>query len=58
MNRALPRSPVGVAVGTVFRHFPTKDALLVAIMKQSLERLSGLADGATLAEFFGAVSTR
>jgi AcrR family transcriptional regulator len=45
----------GVAVGTVFRHFPTKDALLIAIMKQSLERLSELADGATLAEFFGAV---
>jgi len=30
----------GVAVGTVFRHFPTKDALLAAIMKQSLLRLS------------------
>ena len=45
----------GVAVGTVFRHFQTKDALLVAIMKGSLERLAGLAEGATLAEFFGAV---
>jgi AcrR family transcriptional regulator len=45
----------GVAVGTVFRHFPTKDALLVAIMKQSLERLAELAAGATLAQFFRAV---
>lgn len=29
----------GVAVGTVFRHFPTKQDLLVAIMKALLERL-------------------
>lgn len=30
----------GVAVGTVFRHFPTKDDLLRAIMKDLLQRLS------------------
>jgi AcrR family transcriptional regulator len=29
----------GVAIGTVFRHFPTKDDLLVAIMKDLLDRL-------------------
>jgi AcrR family transcriptional regulator len=29
----------GVAVGTVFRHFPTKTDLLVAIMKDALEQL-------------------
>ncbi|MFB6725816.1 TetR/AcrR family transcriptional regulator [Kribbella sp. NPDC056345] len=45
----------GVAIGTVFRHFPTKDDLLVAIMKESLERLAALADQSTLAAFFGAV---
>ncbi|WP_405060842.1 TetR/AcrR family transcriptional regulator [Kribbella sp. NBC_01505] len=45
----------GVAIGTVFRHFPTKNDLLVAIMKESLERLVTLADQSTLAEFFGAV---
>jgi AcrR family transcriptional regulator len=31
----------GVAVGTVFRHFPTKDALLRAMMKDLLARLAG-----------------
>ncbi|GAB3950874.1 TetR/AcrR family transcriptional regulator [Kribbella albertanoniae] len=46
----------GVAVGTVFRHFPTKDDLLIAIMKESLERLATLANDSTLAEFFGAVA--
>jgi AcrR family transcriptional regulator len=30
----------GMAVGTVFRHFPTKDDLLRAIMKDLLQRLS------------------
>ncbi|OUC94927.1 TetR family transcriptional regulator [Streptosporangium minutum] len=29
----------GVAIGTVFRHFPTKNDLLVAIMKRLLARL-------------------
>lgn len=33
----------GVAIGTVFRHFPTKQALLQAIMKDLLERLAGQA---------------
>lgn len=33
----------GVAIGTVFRHFPTKQALLQAIMKELLERLAGRA---------------
>ncbi|MEV0799677.1 helix-turn-helix domain-containing protein [Kribbella sp. NPDC050281] len=45
----------GVAVGTVFRHFPTKDALLVAIMKESLRRLTDLAAESTLFEFLTAV---
>ena len=31
----------GVAIGTVFRHFPAKDDLLRAIMKDLLQRLSG-----------------
>jgi AcrR family transcriptional regulator len=31
----------GVAIGTVFRHFPTKTDLLSAIMKRLLERLTG-----------------
>jgi AcrR family transcriptional regulator len=30
----------GVAIGTVFRHFPTKDDLLAAIMKRLLARLA------------------
>ncbi len=30
----------GVAIGTVFRHFPTKQDLLSAIMKDLLERLT------------------
>lgn len=31
----------GVAIGTVFRHFPTKNDLLRAIMKDLLDRLAG-----------------
>jgi AcrR family transcriptional regulator len=38
----------GVAVGTVFRHFPAKDDLLRAIMKDLLERLAD--EAATLAK--------
>jgi AcrR family transcriptional regulator len=34
----------GVAVGTIFRHFPTKQALLQAIMKDLLQRLTERAD--------------
>jgi AcrR family transcriptional regulator len=45
----------GVAVGTVFRHFPTKDDLLAAIMKQSLQRLVELAAEVDLFEFITAV---
>jgi len=33
----------GVAIGTVFRHFPTKKALLQAIMKDLLARLASQA---------------
>jgi AcrR family transcriptional regulator len=33
----------GVAIGTIFRHFPTKQALLQAIMKDLLGRLAGQA---------------
>ena len=47
----------GVAVGTIFRHFPTKDALLTAIMKESLERLSAQATDSTLFGFITAVVT-
>jgi AcrR family transcriptional regulator len=35
----------GVAIGTIFRHFPTKQALLQAIMKELLSRLTEQADG-------------
>ncbi|GIE84877.1 TetR/AcrR family transcriptional regulator [Actinoplanes regularis] len=46
----------GVAIGTVFRHFPTKNDLLAAIMKQLLARLvaeAGELNGpAGLFEFF------
>lgn len=50
----------GVAVGTVFRHFPTKQALLHAIMKELLARLGARAaelaaadrDGTALFAFF------
>ncbi|HEU5160342.1 MAG TPA: TetR/AcrR family transcriptional regulator [Streptosporangiaceae bacterium] len=34
----------GVGVGTVFRHFPTKKDLLMAIMEARLERVCALAD--------------
>ncbi len=46
----------GVAIGTVFRHFPTKDALLAAIMKDVRDRLAARAATAeTLEAFFTAV---
>ncbi|MEU4195604.1 helix-turn-helix domain-containing protein [Kribbella sp. NPDC026611] len=45
----------GIAVGTVFRHFATKDELLVAIMKESLANLVALAAEATLFDFITAV---
>ncbi|ALG12314.1 TetR/AcrR family transcriptional regulator [Kibdelosporangium phytohabitans] len=34
----------GVAIGTVFRHFPTKNDLLAAIMKELADRLAGEAE--------------
>jgi AcrR family transcriptional regulator len=46
----------GVAVGTVFRHFATKDELLVAIMKESLQGLVALAAESTLFDFITAVA--
>ena len=53
----------GVAIGTVFRHFPTKDALLAAMMKELLARLAAeaaalISDGdpaTALFTFFGRV---
>jgi AcrR family transcriptional regulator len=53
----------GVAIGTVFRHFPTKDDLLRAIMKDLLEQLTSQASllaaegdpAAALPEFFASV---
>jgi AcrR family transcriptional regulator len=46
----------GVAIGTVFRHFPTKDALLAAIMKDVRDRLAAHATAAgTLEAFFSTV---
>ncbi|MVU76563.1 TetR family transcriptional regulator [Nocardia sp. ET3-3] len=33
----------GVGAGTVYRHFPTKTALLEAVMEQRINRLTGLA---------------
>src|SRR5690349_674845 len=38
-----PRRRAGVAIGTVFRHFPTKNELLAAIMKRLLDRLAASA---------------
>ncbi|SDD50877.1 TetR/AcrR family transcriptional regulator [Glycomyces harbinensis] len=35
----------GVGAGTVYRHFPTKEALLEAVLSQRLERLTRLAAG-------------
>ncbi|NUO60480.1 MAG: TetR/AcrR family transcriptional regulator [Hamadaea sp.] len=50
----------GVGVGTVFRHFPTKEQLIEAVYHARLARLADLADqlaasadpGAAFAEFF------
>ncbi|NUR70536.1 MAG: TetR/AcrR family transcriptional regulator [Hamadaea sp.] len=50
----------GVGVGTVFRHFPTKEQLIEAVYQARLSRLADLADrlaasadpGAAFAEFF------
>jgi AcrR family transcriptional regulator len=42
----------GVAIGTVFRHFPTKDDLLTAIMKRLLAQLVEEAGRQDLFAFF------
>jgi AcrR family transcriptional regulator len=42
----------GVAIGTVFRHFPTKDDLLAAIMKRLLAQLVEEAEKLDLFAFF------
>jgi AcrR family transcriptional regulator len=42
----------GVAIGTVFRHFPTKNDLLAAIMKRLLDRLITEAGEQDLFAFF------
>ncbi|MET7971008.1 helix-turn-helix domain-containing protein [Micromonospora sp. NPDC005305] len=42
----------GVAIGTVFRHFPTKDDLLAAIMKRLLAQLVEEAGKLDLFAFF------
>jgi AcrR family transcriptional regulator len=36
----------GVGMGTLYRHFPTKDALIDAILDQRLDRLAALAEEA------------
>jgi AcrR family transcriptional regulator len=56
----------GVGIGTVYRHFPTKEALFEAIMRQRLQELitkaESLADaadpGAAFFEYFGHVVTQ
>ena len=56
----------GVGIGTVFRHFPTKEALLSAVLVERLstmaelaERLTAEGDPATsLADFFRHVTAR
>ena len=53
----------GVGIGTVFRHFPTKEALLEAVFASRLERLANEVDalaaaqdpGAALLSFFASV---
>ncbi|MEZ4380698.1 MAG: TetR/AcrR family transcriptional regulator [Nannocystaceae bacterium] len=52
----------GVGVGTVFRHFPTKERLLVTVVRARLERLTAQADavaaipdGSALFALFAAV---
>jgi AcrR family transcriptional regulator len=47
----------GVAIGTVFRHFPTKQDLLAAILKDLLADLAETAAGTDLFGFFTGVVT-
>lgn len=34
----------GVGIGTLYRHFPSRDALVLALVADDLDRLAGLAD--------------
>ncbi|TDD39930.1 TetR/AcrR family transcriptional regulator [Actinomadura sp. KC06] len=44
----------GVGIGTVFRHFPTKESLLEAVLVALLERLAAEAEGLRTADDAGA----
>jgi AcrR family transcriptional regulator len=44
----------GVGIGTVFRHFPTKEALLEAVFVAQLQRLAGEAEALVTADDPGA----
>ncbi|MEU5697146.1 helix-turn-helix domain-containing protein [Actinosynnema sp. NPDC020468] len=37
----------GLGIGTLYRHFPTRDALLEALLRQNFDRLRGLAETST-----------
>ena len=47
-----------VGVGTVYRHFPTKEALLDAIVREHFEAIARMARGALAAEDGGRASAR
>lgn len=51
-------SEAGVGVGTVYRHFPTKDHLIVALTEDRFERLASLAREALAEEDAGAAFER
>lgn len=46
MRMELLAQRAGVAVGTLYRHFPTKQDLVAAIVDESLERIAALAETA------------
>lgn len=46
MRMELLAQRAGVAVGTLYRHFPTKQDLVAAIVEESLERIAALAESA------------
>lgn len=46
MRMELLAQRAGVAVGTLYRHFPTKQDLVGAIVEESLERIAAIAEGA------------
>jgi len=43
----------GVGIGTLFRHFPTKEALLEALLTQRVTRIAGAAERASAEEHAG-----